>query len=45
MLRFYGTGRGGAPDKIALLRGAGVRIVNDPSAVGEAMRRALSGED
>jgi len=36
---------GGAPDKIALLRGAGVRIVNDPSAVGEAMRRALSGED
>lgn len=36
---------GGAAHKAAILRGAGVRIVNDASAVGETMRRALAGED
>ncbi len=36
---------GGAAHKIAVLRGAGVRIVNDASRVGETIRRALAGED
>ncbi|MBA4173210.1 MAG: succinate--CoA ligase subunit alpha [Hyphomicrobium sp.] len=38
-----GTG-GGAAHKIAVLRGAGVHIVNDASAVGETMRSAIAGE-
>jgi succinyl-CoA synthetase alpha subunit len=36
---------GGAAHKIAVLRGAGVHIVNDASQVGETMRRVLSGTD
>lgn len=42
----FATGTDGtAAHKIAVLRGAGVRIVTDASAVGETMRRALAGED
>lgn len=42
----FATGAGGgAAHKIAVLRGAGVRIVNDASRVGETMRKALAGED
>ncbi len=42
----FATGTdGGALTKIAVLRGAGVRIVNNASIVGDTMRRALAGED
>lgn len=42
----FATGAGGgAAHKVAVLRGAGVRIVNDASRVGETMRKALAGED
>lgn len=42
----FATGSdGGAPSKIAVLRGAGVRIASNANNVGETMRRALSGED
>lgn len=42
---FASSTDGGASTKIAVLRGAGVRIASSASEVGETMRRALAGED
>lgn len=42
---FASDSGGGALHKIAVLRGAGIRIAADASEVGETMRRALAGED
>lgn len=42
---FASGSNGGAATKIAVLRGAGVRIASNAGVVGETMRRALAGED